>query len=245
MKLLSQKTTGSGVSSKKYLLYALGEIALVMIGILLALQVNNWNSDRIQKNKLETYFQELKTEFDSLIVFEENRIPITNLVIDAIKNCQEGIVEGTSAGEMKVRQNIGFLGTAILDYPSYPVFEEFLNEGLLTTLTDREVKENLQEVKTSFAKLETIDKSVKFQYENAIERFISKHINYSENAIDLLRDSLVIGGPPTDYDHLMKSLEFWNLLTFKLEISNQKKKRQEILVESLKQATLVLQKAVD
>jgi len=30
----------------KYLLYAIGEIALVMIGILLALQVNNWNENR-------------------------------------------------------------------------------------------------------------------------------------------------------------------------------------------------------
>ena len=33
----------------KYLLYAIGEILLVMIGILLALQVNNWNEQR--KNK--------------------------------------------------------------------------------------------------------------------------------------------------------------------------------------------------
>ena len=32
---------------KKYLIYAIGEILLVMIGILLALQVNNWN----EKNK--------------------------------------------------------------------------------------------------------------------------------------------------------------------------------------------------
>ena len=31
---------------KKYVLYAIGEIALVMIGILLALQVNTWNQDR-------------------------------------------------------------------------------------------------------------------------------------------------------------------------------------------------------
>lgn len=33
----------------KYLLYAVGEIALVMIGILLALQVNNWNQQRNQE----------------------------------------------------------------------------------------------------------------------------------------------------------------------------------------------------
>ena len=31
---------------KKYVLYALGEILLVMVGILLALQVSNWNEGR-------------------------------------------------------------------------------------------------------------------------------------------------------------------------------------------------------
>lgn len=31
---------------KKHLFYGLGEILLVMIGILLALQVNNWNEKR-------------------------------------------------------------------------------------------------------------------------------------------------------------------------------------------------------
>jgi len=34
-------------SFQKYLLYALGEIALVVIGILLALQINNWNEAKI------------------------------------------------------------------------------------------------------------------------------------------------------------------------------------------------------
>ena len=39
-RLMSENKTG------KYLKYALGEILLVMIGILLALQVNNWREDR-------------------------------------------------------------------------------------------------------------------------------------------------------------------------------------------------------
>jgi len=37
----------------KYLLYAIGEIVLVVIGILIALQINNWNIERllIEKEK--------------------------------------------------------------------------------------------------------------------------------------------------------------------------------------------------
>ena len=35
----------SGGKVKNYLLYAVGEILLVVIGILFALQINNWNED--------------------------------------------------------------------------------------------------------------------------------------------------------------------------------------------------------
>jgi hypothetical protein len=41
---------GSGATGK-YLLYAIGEILLVMIGILLALQVNNWNESRKDRER--------------------------------------------------------------------------------------------------------------------------------------------------------------------------------------------------
>ena len=38
----------------RYLMYALGEILLVMIGILLALQVNNWNEERKLKTRIDS-----------------------------------------------------------------------------------------------------------------------------------------------------------------------------------------------
>jgi len=40
-KLISEKP--SATRTANYLKYAIGEIILVMIGILLALQINNWN----------------------------------------------------------------------------------------------------------------------------------------------------------------------------------------------------------
>ena len=45
---IRQRFIESG-SVTKYLLYAIGEILLVVIGILIALQVNNWNEERLQQ----------------------------------------------------------------------------------------------------------------------------------------------------------------------------------------------------
>lgn len=47
----------------KYLFYAIGEIILVVIGILIALQINNWNQNRLLKNKEALLLRELHSEF--------------------------------------------------------------------------------------------------------------------------------------------------------------------------------------
>lgn len=47
----------------KYLIYASGEILLVMIGILLALQVNDWNSHRLEGHKEQRFLKNLKADF--------------------------------------------------------------------------------------------------------------------------------------------------------------------------------------
>lgn len=51
--LLSEGKTG------KYLKYALGEIVLVVIGILIALAINNWNEHRKEKAKTRVIYQQL------------------------------------------------------------------------------------------------------------------------------------------------------------------------------------------
>ena len=47
----------------KYMRYAIGEIVLVVIGILIAVQINNWNEERIQNNKKYNGLIKLKKEF--------------------------------------------------------------------------------------------------------------------------------------------------------------------------------------
>lgn len=56
----------------KYLKYAIGEIVLVMIGILLALQVSNWNQQRIASQKEQLLLEALRDEFvDNKAQFEK------------------------------------------------------------------------------------------------------------------------------------------------------------------------------
>lgn len=50
---------------RKYLLYAIGEIALVVIGILIALQINNWNEERKDKRLATKYIHSLRYEVQS------------------------------------------------------------------------------------------------------------------------------------------------------------------------------------
>ena len=59
-----------GGRTSKYLLYAIGEIALVVIGILIALQINNWNESR-KANKFEN---DLLAELRQSIIYDYSEI---------------------------------------------------------------------------------------------------------------------------------------------------------------------------
>lgn len=59
----TMKAEKNALPTGRYLKYALGEILLVMIGILLALQVNNWNQKRINSLSESLLLNEINTEF--------------------------------------------------------------------------------------------------------------------------------------------------------------------------------------
>ena len=47
----------------KYFKYAIGEIVLVVIGIIIALQINNWNENRTKLKEEQNIIFNLNTEF--------------------------------------------------------------------------------------------------------------------------------------------------------------------------------------
>jgi len=72
-----------------YLRYAIGEILLVVIGILIALQINNWNENRkerlIEIKYLKNLEHDLQNDSTDIIKFKNTRIGISNAAHELLK----------------------------------------------------------------------------------------------------------------------------------------------------------------
>lgn len=55
----------------RYLIYAVGEIVLVVIGILIALQINNWNIRRMEQSKIQVYVGSLIHDLEEDIIMSK------------------------------------------------------------------------------------------------------------------------------------------------------------------------------
>lgn len=85
---IRQRLIESG-SMTKYLLYTIGEILLVVIGILIALQVNNWNEDRLRMADEREVLQNVKTDFqdaiEELTYLNSLRVSMNEIINDFVR----------------------------------------------------------------------------------------------------------------------------------------------------------------
>jgi len=108
--LLDENKTG------RYFKYAIGEIILVMIGILLALQVNNWNQNRqLQKEEvmvLKNFYQEFSENSYMKDIFIEDpalrkeMVFIINLLESEIKKHNQNLVMLSAVKASQTKQSI-------------------------------------------------------------------------------------------------------------------------------------------
>jgi hypothetical protein len=77
----------------KYFKYAIGEIILVVIGILIALQINNWNEGRKEKMAELNILQDIKESISTDIEQLKSRLELTksdiqsaNIILEHIEN---------------------------------------------------------------------------------------------------------------------------------------------------------------
>ncbi|MGI9532979.1 DUF6090 family protein [Lutimonas sp.] len=79
----------------QYLKYALGEIVLVVIGILIALQINNWNQSIKNKRSLDEYLVKIKSHTSEDIEQLEQLANGRKQIADICKKARNSILEKT------------------------------------------------------------------------------------------------------------------------------------------------------
>lgn len=77
----------------KYLLYAVGEILLVVIGILIALQVNTWKEERENKSRQHAFYRSVmvdlksdRSNIEDLSAFYKKRIDNLTWLLIRVRN---------------------------------------------------------------------------------------------------------------------------------------------------------------
>lgn len=144
--------------TSRYFKYAIGEIVLVMIGILLALQVNNWNEQRKLNNEEQYLLEDLLSEF---------KINLENLKDNMLINQKNqeaaiGLLDMIHKKELKGNTNkIDSLFMVVFSYGSFNttsgVLNEIINSGKLRVIKDATLRNNL----TQWAgKIENIEEDI-------------------------------------------------------------------------------------
>jgi hypothetical protein len=210
--LLMENKTG------KYLKYAIGEILLVVIGILFALQINNWNNNKNEKAEIGNYYTKIQEE----IAIYQERFDSFKATLDTLNqhnNRSLDIINLKNRDSLYLlKETLGALGTAYKSDFLFPIINEFLNEGYLAKIKNDSLKLGFQYFSMVLNNLNSNDEYISNQYSTSIEPYFYNTINYAEvvhGGANL--NELKTGGPSTNYEQFYDNLELWNLLTFKVE----------------------------
>lgn len=199
--LLSEGKTG------RYLKYAIGEIVLVVIGILIALQINNWNENR--KNNLleQQLLKALLTEFETNLANLDRVIKFND---SNIKNSVSlGRYTGPSLSDFNEKElselMVGIFKIEPRFTPSQGTVMEIINSGKLSVLSDAKLRKALSDWQSTL-------ESVKRQEDYVVERrdlgheFFLKEGNFRRH-LNIINDPLLDAKPSRFKNNDFKFLE--------------------------------------
>lgn len=190
----------------KYLLYAIGEIILVVIGIFIAIQLNDLNEDRKQQNKENEYYcklledvQQDLIQIDTLIIESEKRIIASNQLLSLLQ--EENLNSALIANKM-------LDAISLVTYtfkPNIAAFEDIKSSGNLATIKDNKIKSQLIEY---YSTIEGIVDVVDINADGTVTRFYDKsnYVKVGWHQIDLVKNA--IDSVMVDKSKLDKYIEF-------------------------------------
>lgn len=120
----------------RYLIYAIGEIALVMIGILLALQVNNWNEYQSQRKIEKSILLEMKGNLKSDLGDIRGNITFDSTNHSATLNVLNQL-ESNATWENHYKEDYGKLGWVSLFAENTAAYENLKTLGFNLISNDK------------------------------------------------------------------------------------------------------------
>ena len=138
---MENKTSKPALRAGRYLKYAIGEIFLVVIGILLALQINTWNEARKLNNKESIYLKGLKADFEQSKTALTRVIKKTDRVAKMVDTLGAMIKKnGNSLTLMQLDSlTSGSTGFTVF-MPSEGVINDIIGSGKLDMISNNELR---------------------------------------------------------------------------------------------------------
>ena len=159
----------------KYGRYAIGEIALVVVGILIALQVNNWNEDKNTQQIEHKLLKELKTDLeetraDLLTDMEKNRLDLK--VTDSLYQLARDIQSGAS--DQPVRISMEFLYNRPDLFPKNSAYESLQAFGINLVSNDSLRKGITDLYELQLVRVDVLEKYIKEMLEKEFVPYLMK-----------------------------------------------------------------------
>jgi len=192
----------------KYLIYAIGEIVLVVIGILIALQINNANEIKKTKDKEIVLLNEMKSNLqmdlkDLEFNKENNKIRIqSNEVI-------RKVIEQKLLYNDTLKTHFGnFFGNFQLS-ENTSAWENLKSVGL-DLISNDSLRKNISNLYSNqYEYLENLEKGLDDRY----------HWDYLYPQVleHIVLDELWVSGKPQNYDEWINDVEFYEVLKMNLK----------------------------
>lgn len=205
---------------KRYFLYAIGEIILVVIGIVIGLQVNNWNQQNNLQQKIETYYDRIHAEADFSIQLIEHNTQFSDTLIVGLTNCLQQMADREI--DSSFQRNLSFLTDNEQQTLFFPVIDEFLELGYLSAVEDLELREYFTFL--AYIRKQSVVDDVNIQTfsEHLLKPTLVNKLNYLE--IDYIHKSGLYpdplqfdNAPKNDYNQLANDQELWNLIVYRID----------------------------
>ena len=140
---LFKKARSNSKNSSGYLKYAIGEIILVALGILIALQVNNMNQSRLEKKALKNYFEKIKSNVQLDMIESEKLLKFRTDHAHACNEVSQMLIDNDFSNQLKIQQSIfDMIIEKQLNY-NRSAFESLKSSGFLRHLHKKSLEKLL------------------------------------------------------------------------------------------------------